>query len=132
MNKVLEFPKHKIVREIAPKIAEVEEAKEKGKQKFADEIVYDLIGNIHDALESYGIDTETNDFDKDYSVVIDMLRATVYRSMGIKHHLHSFIDKHVSVVKIEKDGKIIDIEDGKEYDDIILEEIDTDGIDKDL
>ena len=38
MTNIFKFPENKIVREIPPQIEEIEKAKEKGKQNYAEEI----------------------------------------------------------------------------------------------
>jgi hypothetical protein len=76
-------------------------AKEKSLQKHAETIVEDLVLSIIDAIENYGIDSETESFERDFSFVADGLRATIYRSFNIDHPLHSFIDTNVTLVKAE-------------------------------
>jgi hypothetical protein len=49
-------------------------------------------------IENFGIDTESDNFMKDFSLTVDGLRATVYRSFGIPHHLHDFIDENVKMI----------------------------------
>lgn len=101
MTTIVQFPSSRIVREVAPNIEEIEKAKEKSLQKHAETIVEDLILNIMDALENYGIDTDGDTFERDFTFAADGLRATVYRSFNIEHPLHSFIDTNVTVVKAE-------------------------------
>ena len=48
-NNVFKFPEHKIVREVPVNVEEVEAAKEKGKQNFADE----LENNLDKELEKF-------------------------------------------------------------------------------
>ena len=100
MNKVVDFPKHKIVREVPVDIEEVTKAKEKGLLNFADGIVDDMIGNIYSELDNYGLDTEGENFDKDFSFAMDGLRACVFRALGMKHHLHEFLDTNVTMKKL--------------------------------
>jgi hypothetical protein len=66
-----------------------------------------------DALDNYGIATEGAEFEKDFSTAVDMLRATIYRSMGLPHHLHKFIDEHIATStssKLDMDGNLIEEE----------------------
>lgn len=101
-NKVLEFPKSKIVREVPPNIEELERAKEKGLRNFADGVLDELAGGLLVEIENYGIDTETQSFAKDISFTVDALRASIYRSIGIEHHLHKFIDENITVRPLEE------------------------------
>lgn len=99
MTTIVQFPASRIVREVAPNIEEIEKAKEKSLQKHAEAIVEDLVLNIMDALENYGIDTETESFERDFTFAADGLRASVYRTFNIEHPLHNFIDTNVQIVK---------------------------------
>lgn len=111
---VVEFPSHRIVREHAG-IQLVKEAQEKGLQKYADTITEDMIGNMVEELENYGIDVDRNAFLKDFSLTVDSLRATIYRQFELNHALHDFIDKNVKMINRQTGEPV-------EYDD---EEVDT-------
>ena len=101
MTTIVKFPESRIVREVPPNIEEIAKAKEKGLQKHAETIVEDLILNILDAMENYGIDTETDNFQRDFSFAADAMRASIYRSFNIEHPLHTFVDTNVQIVKAE-------------------------------
>jgi hypothetical protein len=101
MTTIVKFPTNRIIREVPPNIEEINKAKEKSLQKHAETIVEDLVLSIIDAIENYGLDSETESFERDFSFVADGLRATIYRSFNIDHPLHSFIDTNVTLVKAE-------------------------------
>jgi len=94
---VVNFPSDRIVREHAG-IQLIEDAKEKGLQKFSDTITDDIIGSMVQDLENYGIDIDRDEFLKDFSLVADSLRATIYRHFSINHNLHEFIDSNVKMI----------------------------------
>ena len=121
MTNVFKFPEHKIVREVPVNVEEVEAAKEKGKQNFANDILNDFIDGTLTLLENYGIDTEGTEFEKDFSFTVESIKATIYRSLSLKHHLHDFIEKSVVVVK---KGELIDpvLDIPEENEDIIIED----------
>ena len=100
MSKVVEFPKDKIVRESPIAIEEVVKAKEKGLMNYADNIMDEMIGNIYSELENCGLEVDAESFDKDFSFAMDGLRACVYRTLGVKHHLHNFLDENVTMKKL--------------------------------
>lgn len=106
-NNVFKFPEHKIVREIPPQIEEIEKAKEKGKQNYAEDIINDFAESMLGALDSYGIDQDGKNFDKDLSFAVEAIRAMIYRSLALEHHLHDFVDTHVSVLKRDKNGNLV-------------------------
>lgn len=107
-DKVVNFPSHRIIRE-NPDVDIISKAKQKSTIKFADSITEDMIGNMIEDLENSGIDVETKQFIKDFSMVVDCLRATIYRHFELEHHLHDFIDNNVKMIS-KKTGELIDIE----------------------
>lgn len=129
MTTIVKFPTNRIIREVPPNIEEINKAKEKSLQKHAETIVEDLVLSIIDAIENYGIDSEIEAFERDFSFVADGLRATIYRSFNIDHPLHSFIDTNVTLVKAENfDDLRLKIDQAMEN----MSEVDTDNSDIDL
>lgn len=121
MTNVFEFPKSKIVREVQPPIEEIEAAKEKGRQNFADGILVDFIDGTLSLLENYGIETEGPEFEKDFAFTVEAIKSTIYRSLSLNHHLHDFIEKSVTIVK---KGESLDteLELPEESGDIVVED----------
>ena len=107
MTKVLKFPENKIVRQTQVDIKAIEEAKERSLFAFADNIMDDLVENLVSDIESNGIDIEDDSFLKDFSLTVDALRATIYRTFKLPHTLHSFIDENVKVINRET-GEIVE------------------------
>lgn len=105
---IVEFPRHRIVREHAG-IEYIEQVKEKSKQTYAESVTDDLIGALLEEIENIGVDTTTDEFMKDFSMTVDSLRATIYRSFDVPHHLHDFIDKNVKMIHRET-GEPIDLD----------------------
>lgn len=124
MTNVFKFPEHKIVREVSPNIEEVEKAKEKGKMNYAEDIIIDLAENMINALDSYGLDQDTKNFDKDFAFSIEAIRAMIYRTLSIEHHLHDFIDSHVSVLRKDENGNIV-LDAPENMEEILVSELDT-------
>lgn len=131
MTNVFKFPEHKIVREIPPQIEEIEKAKEKGKQNYAEEIAVDFAESLIAVLDSYGIDQDTENFDKDLAFTVESIRAMIYRSLKLNHHLHDFIDTHVSVLRKDKDGNFILESPSDEMEEIIISQLEDEGLDTD-
>lgn len=113
MTKVVEFPKHKIVREAPVNSELLEKAQLRSLQNHADTIVEDLISNIAEELENEGIDIDNNQFLKDFSLTVDALRATVYRNFGLEHPLHSFIDENIRMID-RKTGELLEVPEEEE------------------
>jgi hypothetical protein len=96
-QKVIEFPKNKVVREVPEEIHIERQAKADMKQ--ADAIVDEIAGIMLTELDNYYVDINQKQFAKDIILVVDALKAAVYRSYGIDHHLHAFIDDNVKLIE---------------------------------
>jgi hypothetical protein len=95
-DKVIEFPKHKVVRDVPGEV--MEERARRADQKMADAIVEEITGIILTELDNYHVEIEEESFAKDMVLVVDALRATVYRQFGFEHHLHPFIEKNIKII----------------------------------
>ena len=80
-EKVIEFPKHKVVRDLPGNV--MEERQRRADQKMADSIVEELTGIIITELDNYNVNIEDESFTKDLVLTVDALRATVYRQFGL-------------------------------------------------
>ena len=116
MKNVVEFPKSKIVRQAQVDVEAIELAKERSLITFADNIMDELIENLASDIENAGIDIEEHAFLKDFSLTVDALRATVYRTFGLPHSLHGFIDENVKVISRETGDPINSFDDVKVLD----------------
>lgn len=101
VEKVIEFPKHKVVREIPKEVRE--ERNRRAEQKTADSIVDEITGMILTELDNYYVEVEKVQFTKDFVLVVDALKACVYRSFGFEHHLHEFVDKNITLIEGAED-----------------------------
>lgn len=95
-KKVIEFPKHKVVREVPEE--QLQQRDRRANQKFADSVADELTGIIIAELDNYMIDVQNKQLTTDLVLVIDSLKAAIYRSFGLEHHLHDFIDKNVKLI----------------------------------
>ena len=96
-DKVIEFPKHKVVRDVPEEHKIARQAK--ADQKLADAIVDDTVGLLITELDNCFVEVEDKQFARDFVLVADALRACVYRSFGIDHHLHDFVDNNVKLIE---------------------------------
>lgn len=96
-EKVIEFPKHKVVRDVPEEV--IEERNRRADQKMADSIVDEITGFMITELDNYYVQVTDKQFTKDFILVADSLKAAVYRSFGIDHHLHPFIDENVKLIE---------------------------------
>jgi hypothetical protein len=101
-SKLIEFPKSKVVREVPEEQQKVRQAR--AEQKMADAIVDDVADMCITELDNCTIDVQQEQFAKDFIMVIDSLRACVYRQFGIDHHLHDFVDRNVAFIEGDMDS----------------------------
>ena len=113
-KKVIEFPKHKVVRDVPGEV--IEERNRRADKKIADTIVDELTGIMITELDNYYVEIQDKQFTKDFVLVVDALKAAIYRQFDIDHHLHPFIDDNVKLIdgsgemtKEELQAKINDI-----------------------
>lgn len=96
-EKVIEFPKHKVVRDVPGEV--LEERARRADQKMADAMIDEIAGQIITELDNYYVEVQNKDFAKDFILVIDALKAAVYRQFGIDHHLHDFVDNNIKIIE---------------------------------
>lgn len=101
-TKVIEFPKHKVVRDVPGEV--IEERNRRADHKMADSIVDEITGIIITELDNYFVEVTDKQFAKDFILVIDALKAAVYRQFSIEHHLHEFVDKNVTLLEGDIEG----------------------------
>lgn len=104
-DKVIEFPKHKVVRDIPGEV--LEERSRRADQKMADAIIEEITSMVLTELDNYHVDVEEESFAKDIVLVVDALRATVYRQFGFEHHLHPFIENNIKIIS-KKDAEAME------------------------
>jgi hypothetical protein len=100
MTNIVDFPKSKIVRDVAPNVEEIVKAREKSVENFAEGAISDIVDSIYSEIENNGIETETDNFTKDFSFMVEGLRSCIYRSLNLEHHLHAFLDNYVNLKKM--------------------------------
>jgi hypothetical protein len=103
MHEVISFPSNKIVREYPQNIEILEKAKEKSVKKFADDVIDILAETCYEQIESLGLNVESENFDTDFSFVVETIRATIYRNLELPHHMHEFIDNNLEVTTPDSD-----------------------------
>lgn len=110
MADILSFPKNKIVREPTKESLRIRKLKRKGTENYANAVVDNILFHVLAELEDSGIEIGTDQFQKDFIITADSLRSAVYRFLGLKHHMHSFIDRNVRIIN---DGDVDETEDAQ-------------------
>ena len=127
-EKVIEFPKHKVVRDLPGNV--MEERQRRADQKMADSIVEELTGIIITELDNYNVNIEDESFTKDLVLTVDALRATVYRQFGFEHHLHPYIEKNIKIIS-KKDSEAMEDMTEEQIQNMITEMMKTKDLDND-
>jgi hypothetical protein len=127
-DKVIEFPKHKVVRDVPGNV--LEERQKRADQKMADSIVSEITSIIVTELDNYYVSVEDESFTKDLVLVVDALRAAVYRQFGFEHHLHPFIEKNISIIS-KKDAESMENMTEEQIQKVIEEMLKSKSLDKD-
>ncbi len=127
-EKVIEFPKHKVVRDLPGNI--MEERQRRADQKMADSIVEELTSIIITELDNYNVNIEDESFTKDLVLTVDALRATVYRQFGFEHHLHPYIEKNIKIIS-KKDAEAMEDMTEEQIQNMITEMMKTKELDND-
>ena len=127
-EKVIEFPKHKVVRDLPGNV--MEERQRRADQKMADSIVEELTSIIITELDNYNVNIEDESFTKDLVLTVDALRATVYRQFGFEHHLHSYIEKNIKIIS-KKDAEAMEDMTEEQTQNMITEMMKTKDLDND-
>ena len=127
-EKVIEFPKHKVVRDLPGNV--MEERQRRADQKMADSIVEELTGIIITELDNYNVNIENESFTKDLVLTVDALRATVYRQFGFEHHLHPYIEKNIKIIS-KKDAEAMKDMTEEQIQNMITEMMKTKDLDND-
>lgn len=96
-DKVIEFPKNKVVREIPEE--HLKARQDRMNQKVADAISEDISGIVLTELDNNGIDVETESFMKDFVLANESIKACVYRFFGIEHYLHHYADNNIKIIQ---------------------------------
>jgi len=100
-EKVIEFPKHKVVREVPED--HIIERNRKAELKIADQIIDDMTGFLVTELDNYDMNVQDKDFAKDLVLVADAIKSAVYRQYGFDHYLQTFVDKNVRIIEDAED-----------------------------
>jgi hypothetical protein len=110
MSDVIPFPQTRIIREVPPE--SIKQVQERGKVRHAEAIVDEVAAIMHSGLSDFGIDTEPEDFQKDFAFTLEGLKAIVFRSFGIEHQWHDIISRKINldeVVEIDADELPCDV-----------------------
>ena len=66
---------------------------------FADHLTEGLVVNMIHNMSENGIDTEDENFIADISMMIEMVKSTIYRSLDIPHPMQDVTDEFVTTTK---------------------------------
>ena len=74
--------------------------------EFAEELNQKIIVQMIHTLAENGIDVAEVSFIRDLGLIIELIKGSIYRGMGIPHPTHAFFEALVDVGVDEEDGSI--------------------------
>ena len=54
----------------------------------AELVLQEIVPTTLDIMQEFGFETTSEDFIKDYKIVIEIIRAILYGQLGVRHELH--------------------------------------------
>ena len=103
-DNVIQGPWSKSKRKVKIPDDEVLELREN--MEFAEELNQNLIIQMVQMLSENGIDVSDASFIRDLGLIIEMTKGSIYRSMGIPHPTHAFLEAVVDF-NVDDDEKTI-------------------------
>lgn len=94
---ILAFPENRIVRGKILSKADFNDDIAEHKIKFIDFLLAKNMSMLYTKLGLEGLDTETEQFYKDYSFTVETLRSAIYRSLNLGHPIQDFVDEHFKI-----------------------------------
>ena len=112
MGKLIKFPAHRVVHNnsnpIRPELSE-EEARQIKEDKFVEQITESLILDIIHVLQENVVDTKTDIFLRDLSIVIESIKSLLKRDFGRKHPMQTIADTIANIHTLQDGKKVTDI-----------------------
>ena len=110
MGKLIKFPAHRVVHNNpkSPDLTE-EEARQIKEDKFVEQITESLILDIIHVLQENVVDTKTDIFLRDLSIVIESIKSLLKRDFGQKHPMHTITDAIAKIHHLPDGRKLTDI-----------------------
>ena len=111
MGKLIKFPAHRVVYNKDPTRPELteDEARQIKEDKFVEQITESLILDIIHVLQENVVDTKTDIFLRDLSIVIESIKSLLKRSFGRKHPMQTIADTIANIHTLQDGKKITDI-----------------------
>lgn len=94
-SNVIEFPGMHVRPEIIS--PQIKKYRKLSNQKFANDATADLSDSLFEMFGRWGLDTDTEEFRRDFSFLYDAICASVYRACGIKHPFHPYLNASIKV-----------------------------------
>jgi len=111
MGELIKFPAHKIKPNSKPERPPLseEEARLIKEEKFVEQITESLILDIIHVLQENVVDTKTDIFLRDLSIVIESIKSLLKRDFGRKHPMQTIADTIANIHTLQDGKKVTDI-----------------------
>ncbi len=102
-NNLIQFPKSAIIREITVPLTKDKESVEATQRDLLTQMVDFHAHHLLQIFALDGIDVESDDFDKYFSLAIECLRASVFNTLDLDHPMLPFLKEMVAQVDKRKE-----------------------------
>ena len=65
---------------------------------FAEELTQSLMVQMIHTMSENGIDVGEKEFIRDMAMIIEMVKGSIYRDMGLDHPTHMFMEEYVDII----------------------------------
>ena len=101
---IIEFPQSRIFRDVPTEA--VREVMKKGAKNDAESLTALIFNQTLGTFHQLGLDNAEGDeqIEKDMLFMYDLIRAIVYRYFDLDHHLHDWLENHVTLKPLKEFG----------------------------
>jgi len=112
MGDLIQFPIKKIVRKMpSMQQAESEAKKKKAKEDyFVEQLSEEIVLHMIHVLQDHAVKMKDNTFLRDLAVIIEAIKALIYRDFNRKHKMHAIADTLATIKKLPDGKQVTDLD----------------------
>ena len=112
MDNVIPFPIKKIVRKMpSMQQAESEAKKKKAKEDyFVEQLSEEIVLHMIHVLQDHAVKMKDDTFLRDLAVIIESIKALIYRDFNRKHKMHAIADTLATIKKLPDGKQVTDLD----------------------
>ena len=112
MGDLIQFPIKKIVRKMpSMQQAESEAKKKKAKEDyFVEQLSEEIVLHMIHVLQDHAVKMKDDTFLRDLAVIIESIKALIYRDFNRKHKMHAISDALATIKKLPDGKQVTDLD----------------------